>query len=345
MSHLRQRKEKNCLNCGSIVLGRFCQNCGQENIEPKESVWHFLLHFFNDVTHFDGKFFTTLKDLLFKPGYLSKEYMLGRRMKYLNPVRMYLFTSFVFFLIFFSVVHVNVNQFGNRNDVVAGKTIGQLEKMSPNDFGILINGKPMSRNEFEHYLDSAKKERGIHFSNRSYKNREVYDSVLKSGSIRNGWLQRKLVYKQIEINNKYNNDQGGLVTALISGLMHRFPQMLFISLPFVALFLKLMYIRHRQFYYVSHAIFTIHFYIFVFIMMLATLGISRLENFTAWNWLGYLNGLLSLIIFFYLYKALSNFYQQRMAKTIMKYFLFLFSFFTLIVFLFIAFLLVSFFDV
>ena len=66
-------------------------------------------HFFYDITHFDGSFFVTLKDLLFKPGFLSREYMLGRRKKYLHPVRMYVFTSAVFFLVFFSLFHVSEN--------------------------------------------------------------------------------------------------------------------------------------------------------------------------------------------------------------------------------------------
>ena len=104
MSHSPERKEKNCLNCGTIVHGRFCHICGQENTEPKETFFGMVAHFFKDITHFDGKFFTTLKDLLFKPGFLSVEYMKGRRMSYLNPVRMYVFTSAIFFLIFFSLI-------------------------------------------------------------------------------------------------------------------------------------------------------------------------------------------------------------------------------------------------
>ena len=68
MSHLKQRKENNCLNCNTKVVGRFCHHCGQENVEVKESAIEFIVHFVNDITHFDGKFFTTLKDLLFKPG-------------------------------------------------------------------------------------------------------------------------------------------------------------------------------------------------------------------------------------------------------------------------------------
>ncbi|HEX3935480.1 MAG TPA: DUF3667 domain-containing protein [Puia sp.] len=103
MSHLHERKEKNCLNCQAEVVGRYCHQCGQENLEPKETVWHLVQHFFNDITHFDGKFFETVKYLLRKPGFLSREYMRGRRMSYLNPIRMYVFTSAIFFIILFSL--------------------------------------------------------------------------------------------------------------------------------------------------------------------------------------------------------------------------------------------------
>ena len=103
MSHLKERKEKNCLNCQSEVVGRYCHKCGQENLEPKETVWHLVQHFFNDVTHFDGKFFETVRYLLRKPGFLSLEYMRGRRMSYLNPIRMYVFTSAIFFILLFSL--------------------------------------------------------------------------------------------------------------------------------------------------------------------------------------------------------------------------------------------------
>jgi hypothetical protein len=103
VSHLKERKEKNCLNCQATLYGRYCHVCGQENLEPKETVWHLIQHFFNDITHFDGKFFSTVKYLLRKPGFLSTEYVAGRRASYLNPIRMYVFTSAFFFIILYSI--------------------------------------------------------------------------------------------------------------------------------------------------------------------------------------------------------------------------------------------------
>jgi len=103
VSHLKERKEKICLNCNADLYGRYCHVCGQENLEPKETVWHLIQHFFNDITHFDGKFFATVKYLLRKPGFLSAEYAAGRRAAYLNPIRMYVFTSAIFFIVLFSL--------------------------------------------------------------------------------------------------------------------------------------------------------------------------------------------------------------------------------------------------
>jgi hypothetical protein len=81
---------------------RFCTHCGQENLEPKESVGHLVRHFFEDITHFDGKFFVTLKDLIVRPGFLTREYVAGKRMTYLNPIRMYIFISAIFFIALFA---------------------------------------------------------------------------------------------------------------------------------------------------------------------------------------------------------------------------------------------------
>ena len=348
MPHLPQRKEKNCLNCGTTVIGKYCHVCGQENIEPQESFWQLISHFFSDVTHFDGKFFSSLKDLLFKPGFLSKEYMNGKRTSYLNPIRMYLFTSFVFFLVFFSIINVNESGIIIRDIAVNGKTLAEVNKLSPEDFNsftkLINNGSPMTSEGIKHYFDSVTKS-PINFFDTKYKTREEYDSLLKAGTVKNNWVVRQFIYKGLDINKRYRGRQRDALATIIEGFLHHFPQMLFISLPFAALIFKLFYIRRKKFYYVSHVIFTVHFYVFVFIIMLLSLTISKAESFTNWQWLTFLNALLLLIILFYLYKAMRNFYEQRRAKTLLKYFMFLIFFFLFTTVLFSLFFFVSIFQV
>ena len=345
MSHLKERTEKVCLNCNAALHGTYCHICGQENIEPKESAWHLVVHFFNDITHFDGKFFDTLRLLVTRPGFLPAQYARGRRASYLNPIRMYVFTSAIFFLIFFSIFHVTDKTIDNtiRFD---DKTIEELRAMSPDSlkaFTAKMNkGKALTRAELDAYLDSMKTTGGFHLTNRAYQSKKQYDSVLKTGVKKHNWLERKLIYKEIEINQKYSNNRKAFFTALMTAFVHSFPQMLFISLPIFALILRLLYVRRREFFYVSHGIFSIHFYIFVFISLLFIFGFGELKGVLHWGWLKYFQQLLGLLIFVYLYKAMRNFYRQGRGKTIVKFLLLNVLSGLMILILFISFLLFSF---
>lgn len=344
MSHLPQRKEKECLNCKTQVVGRFCHNCGQENIEPKESVWHLVTHFFNDVTHFDGKFFTSLKVLILKPGFLSKEYIAGRRASYLNPIRMYVFTSAIFFLVFFSIYNVNEKNL-NEHTNFAGKTSDEISKMdsaSLRDFTKKMNkGKPLTREQVLERIDSG----GFQITPGNYRSRGEYDSLLKAGVKKHNWIERQLVYKNIDLQEKYGSKPKLILVALLDRFMHSLPQMLFVLLPLLALILKLVYIRQKQFYYVDHVIFTIHFYIFTFLVMLITFGISELRSLLHWEWLRVIGVIFIFSIFFYFYKALRNFYMQRRAKTMVKYFILFFLFSISIGLMFIIFFFLSIFSI
>ncbi|MBO9681745.1 MAG: DUF3667 domain-containing protein [Flavisolibacter sp.] len=97
MSHQRERKEKNCLNCRTTVIGRYCHICGQENVETRESFWSLAKHFLFDILHFDGKFWHTLKYLIIRPGFVARQYCEGKRNSYLHPIRMYLLHPLYFF--------------------------------------------------------------------------------------------------------------------------------------------------------------------------------------------------------------------------------------------------------
>src|SRR5688500_10817736 len=105
MSHHKIRQEKNCLNCGQTVEDRYCTHCGQENVEIQHSALHLIFHYVQDLFHYDGKVWHTLKNLLLKPGLVASEYMEGKRMRNLEPVRFYVFASTVFFLLLFFIVN------------------------------------------------------------------------------------------------------------------------------------------------------------------------------------------------------------------------------------------------
>lgn len=176
---------------------------------------------------------------------------------------------------------------------------------------------------------TGKQDGRIHFGvqkNNDYHTIAEYDSVQKSLPVakRDGWFKRKINYREIVLNQRFEKEPGTLFKELIGNFLHNSPKMLFISLPIFALLLKLLYIRRKQFYYVDHGIFAVHLYIFSFLMLLVLFGLNELISYTNWVLLKILMGILFLYPFFYYYKAMRKFYEQRRAKTILKYFVLLF---------------------
>ncbi len=343
MSHFEERKERECLNCGTETIGRYCHQCGQENVEPKETFWHLVTHFFNDITHFDGKFFSTLKLLLFKPGFLPSEYVKGKRASYLNPIRMYIFTSAIFFLAFYSIKKAN-GEGVKDNFSVNGKAMKEINEMDSVTFAQFtseINKEdhhdsiPMTREEFKIYVDTVLSTEGIHLTPRHYKSKEEYDSLLASGVKKHNWLERHFIYKEIELNTKYHNNAKEIFKAFQEKFFHSFPQILFVSLPLTGLVLMLLYIRRKQYYYVSHMIYAVHLYCATLIIILMGLFINWLLQKLHFNSLAAVFVISALATLFYWYKAQRNFYGQKRAKTIFKFILFvlLFDFMMIIPFL------------
>lgn len=344
MSHSQLRKETDCLNCGATVQSRYCHVCGQENVEPKETFWHMGTHFFYDITHFDGSFFITLKDLLFKPGFLSREYLLGRRKKYLHPVRMYVFTSAVFFLIFFSLFHISEKDIGEKNNEAkieegiktvkeeafknaktsedSAKVISGLELLRLNEkkkkpkADTTLVAKPVSKGDVSFTISEDIED---------YRSVEEYDSLQKTlePSKRANWLSKWITRRSIALNIKYEGDKRKMFAELINTFMHSFPYLLFVSLPLFALYLKLLNLRRRkEYFFADHGVFLIHLYIFTFLFFLLYFALDKLEDKTHWRPTGIIQGVLMLAGVVYTIIAMKNFYRQGWGKTILKFILF-----------------------
>lgn len=97
----KKKRGIECLNCGQPLSPRdnFCSNCGQVNDDLPISIKQFISDFFAGFLNFDSRFFKTFGPLLFKPGKVPKDYIEGKRMKYVNPFQLYLNVTIVFFLI------------------------------------------------------------------------------------------------------------------------------------------------------------------------------------------------------------------------------------------------------
>jgi hypothetical protein len=344
VSHLPERTEKICLNCNADIHGRYCHVCGQENLEPKETFWHLITHFIYDITHFDGNFFSTVKYLLFKPGFLSAEYARGRRASYLNPIRMYIFTSAIFFIIFFSFVRKSskeddndttakqefvvqknllVNQYNAEKDSVRKQELKKQIKKLQKAQAALENSNFIVYDE-ELETDSVKTNKKV-FGQKDSEPKTIaaYDSIQKStpADKKDNWFERMYMRKKISINQKYDGRSKDFWKDIQEKFAHSIPQMMFVSLPLIAMIFQLLYFRRKQFVYVHHGIFAIHNYIAIYLILLAVYFISALKSWTGWSVFTFINVILVLSMFFYVYKAMRNFYKQSRGKTILKYFI------------------------
>lgn len=370
MSHLPERNEKICLNCGAALHGRFCHYCGQENIAPKDSFWHLLTHFVYDIIHFDGKFFSTLKYLLFRPGFLSHEYLRGRRADYLHPIRMYVFTSAFFFLIFFSFYQKEDEIQIKENKDTASEVLEKLETQKRQlEKSLRIPAASFASAQIKNKIkqtdaditmvkrdstmaDSVKSLPQGGFTLMSFNKNPItktlatvkeYDSLqaLLPEKDRDGFIAKAFIRQNLHLREKYKGDSKASLKAITNKFIHFFPQMLFVSLPLFALILQLMYARRRQFYYVNHVIYSIHLYCAVFIVILSGLWLNSIATKITHEEQDWIGTVFTLAGFFYLYKSMRNFYGQRRAKTILKYILLMFASMLVMVLLFTVFFLFS----
>ena len=89
---------KTCLNCGAFLTAQFCAECGQKNKDYRLSFKDLFSDFLEELLDVDSRVLKSLRILFTRPGLLTTEYIKGRRISYLPPVRIYLVASILFFL-------------------------------------------------------------------------------------------------------------------------------------------------------------------------------------------------------------------------------------------------------
>jgi hypothetical protein len=335
VSHQPERNEKDCLNCGTMVSGRYCHVCGQENVETKESFFSLLKHFVYDIIHFDSKFFDTLKYILFRPGYIAKQYVEGKRARFLHPIRMYLFTSAFFFLVLFWLQTPKAGYInrGSLNDTLSKEervdALSDLQeelKEKPGD-SILLQKISLLKDTTQILTTSAiaalDTNSKIEFGNTRVASLQQYDSLQNAVPVsqRDGWMKKRMIRKMLEVKAKYSGRLEEALSHFVDLFLHKLSYLLFISLPFFALILKLLYARRKNFYYSDHAVFTLYHYIFSFILLLIVLLLGKLSDWTHVQLFQKLIPLLLLLWLVYLCIALKNFYGQGWGKTFSKFLL------------------------
>ncbi|GAA3606775.1 DUF3667 domain-containing protein [Flavivirga amylovorans] len=314
---------KNCENQFEETF-KFCPHCGQQ---AKEDLTVGVL-FYNTISNyfsFDARFFKSFLPLLFKPGYLAKKFIEGKRLMYLHPAQLYLFVSVVFFFLLSTVVvRDQVREF----DTSMKKTL---------DTPLVSDS---TKEKAQQVLDSIKldsvlkplKEKGI--PGLKVSEIEALDSLIKVSSKKStnesltfDFNQKKVdsliaidapdaqIYKEMGMDEDasyitkkfymqvfkfYKKRNGG---QLLQAVYDTIPISLFVLLPIFAFILKLLF--YRRGHYAHHLVFSFYFFSFLFTVFSLILIANNFFEISAW-----IDWLLVASTFFYLFIAIKRFYNH-----------------------------------
>jgi hypothetical protein len=287
-----------CLNCGTHLSkdDLFCAHCGQKRFEREDmSFRHLIGDSFLDYFHFDSKFFRTILPLLYKPGWLTLEYMNGRRKSFVEPFKLFLVISIIYFLLL---------PFGkepaaeNISPVVSDSSMLELGNkdidLKKNRYSIQgITFSLPGRDSIINETDSI----GI----RRY--------VEKHYAKEPGWA--KILIRQ---SIKIMISTGQSFTKVLE---HTASKLIFLLIPVFAALLKLFYLRRKRLYF-EHLIFSLHLHAFIFLLFILYLMIELVFPIKLF--------FIIMIILVYGFIALKKYYGQTFRKTMSKMLLISFSY-------------------
>ena len=285
-----------CENCGAELQGHWCAQCGQPAIEYRRSFRYVVADLLNEFLNWDSKFFTSIALLILKPWRLTNEFLAGKRVRYVNPLRLYLLASILFF---FAVnygakgIHVDPSQLGAKDRAElesdlkntdlppeARKKIEALLREpslspAPSPLANASSAAPAAVSpspetkptppRAEPESGEQKKEYGK-IDERPF---VVFDDA-KSSTPFERWIEARAKEKM--------GEKGTKMGLFISTLFSNLPYMMLCCIPLFAFVLKVLYIRRRIFY-IDHLIYALHihsfFYAGIMLAVLATIGLNR----------------------------------------------------------------------
>jgi hypothetical protein len=318
-----------CLNCGTELLGQYCGNCGQRARGRLISLWELLQDAFGDLFELDSRLWRTLIPLLARPGQLTRDYLEGRRARYMPPFRMYLVLSLIFFvvaffdprddlgLLFEPEPEPTAGEVAEREEQVRDGVDEALEELAAE--GVITQEqaeKAQSDQDFHWTLfdstDGAAVEIDIDPETGECRlDQERYDKMPD-------WFRKRVTPARITGACERFQNEGAKV--LVDPLLDNIPVALIVLLPFMALVLKGLYPLSRR-YFVEHLLFFVHFHSFFFLILTLQILFSRVSG------LVFIPDAIAVLVLVaasfyipvYLYKAMRRVYGQGHIMTTTKY--------------------------
>jgi Protein of unknown function (DUF3667) len=329
-----------CENCGAPLQGHWCAQCGQPAIDYRRSFRYVIADLLDEFLNWDSKFFRSIALLLVKPWKLTNEFLAGHRVRYVNPLRLYLLASILFF---FAVnygakgVHFNASKLGpkDRADLQAElknedlppaareKLEALLRNSSPSPAPSALANAPspppaaLSASPAPSTTEnvpspppepSANQQKYGKISERPF---VAFDEA-KSTTPFERWIEARAKEKIGEHGTK----MGLFVATLLSNL----PYMMLCCIPLFAFVLKILYLR-RHIFYIDHLIYALHIhsfaYIGVMLIVLATIGLNR---FVPGQIAGWTIALLWIAFVVQIFLSIRRVYRQGWFFSIFKFF-------------------------
>ena len=236
---VNSKETKKCQNCGHEDTGNFCSNCGQSFTVLNRPIKEIFIEIF-DIIDIDRRIINSIIPFLFKPGFLTREYLAGKRKKYISPVRLYLILSLFFF---FLAQSTSRKQAGNNENNWLNITNDTTDVVIRDDSLAIELLKSDSLFGLE--IDSTASPKLLRKAKR---NNRLSDSAVDALSNKSAFLQN--FYQTISY-------------------------VLFLLMPVFALLMKLLFIRRRVFY-IEHLMFSINMHSFMLLIFSLVIILSQI---------------------------------------------------------------------
>jgi hypothetical protein len=289
-AHGHHEASAHCHNCGAETSGNFCALCGQETILHMPSAAEFLHEFVGHYVALESKLVGSLGRLLFRPGALTNEYIAGRRVRYVQPLRLYLSLSILFFAII-KLGHPSLL----GSDVDTSQPLVVLHGAADAEKGGATSPKSVKPAALK---PAAKPDAATTDSDDDDK-----DELMP-------WMEKKLPWIAHRFKHFSALDRAEQQRTVAEGFFHYAPYAVFCMMPFFALYMKVLYLGSGR-RYGEHLLFALHTNAFAF-LMLAVFALSP------WGWA---RALLMLWTLAYLPLAMRRVYRRGRFATLWRWLL------------------------
>lgn len=299
------KKGEHCLNCDTkIEDANYCPNCGQINDQRRLTFSQLITESLANVLSFDGRFFKTFVGVISQPGQIAHNFTIGKRARYMNPVRFYFLSSL---LMIFAIQYQNTNPVifsQNADNENKGIVNIENEETKSHSLDSLILASQSNANSAGSF-----KKINYMLSYLELKPEATAEEVLSDLQISKGFFNEFLftqAQKIYDFNNRTDN-----YDSFNKAFLNKLFWILFFYIPVLGLLLKLIYWR-RKINYPDHLFFAFYQQAFFFQLFFI---------YVLFNLSSLFFGLFLLIYGFHLLLAMKHFYAQSWRKTIFKFFL------------------------